>query len=81
MRVLIDFINSIKAVQSIVCKKSDTSRDIDWHRVTISAIFSFFRIRVEPTTEHPKENSLNLEEDLEEGLLNKEQKQAPRKKY
>ena len=32
--------------------------------------FPFFRIREEPTTEHPKENSLILEEDLQEGLLN-----------
>ena len=32
--------------------------------------FFYFRIREEPTTKHPKENSLNLEEDLKEGLLN-----------
>ena len=49
---------------------SDTSSDIEWQRVAISAKFSFFRIKVEPTYEHPKENSLNIEEDLEEGLLN-----------
>ena len=33
-------------------------------RVTISANFSFFQIREEPTTKDPKENSLNIEEDL-----------------
>ena len=32
--------------------------------MTISANFSFFQIREEPTTKHPKENSLDLEEDL-----------------
>ena len=32
----------------------------------ISASSSFFRIREESTTKHPKENSLNLKEDLEE---------------
>ena len=45
-----------------------TRNDNEWHnerqRVTISANFSFFQIREEPTTKHPKENSLNLEEDL-----------------
>ena len=32
-------------------------------------IFLFFE-GAEPTTEHPKVNSLNLDKDLEEGLLN-----------
>ena len=41
-----------------------TTNDNEWQRVTISANFSFFQIREEPTTKHPKENSLNLEEDL-----------------
>ena len=48
-----------------------TRNDSEWYnewqwiqRVTISANFSFFQIRKEPTTNHPKENSLNLEEDL-----------------
>ena len=35
-------------------------------RVAISANSSFFRIREESTTNHPKENPLNLKEDLEE---------------
>ena len=49
----------------------DTSSDIEWQRVAISANFSFFFwIRAEPTSEHSKDNSLNIEEDLEEGLLN-----------
>ena len=47
----------------------------------ILANFTFLRIREEPTTEQPQENSLNLEEDLEEELLNEEQKQAPKKEY
>ena len=41
-----------------------TASDNEWQWVTISANFSFFQIRKEPTTKHPKENSLNLEEDL-----------------
>ena len=40
----------------------------EWQRVTISANFSFFQIREEPTTKHPKENS--LKRTFEEGLLN-----------
>ena len=47
-----------------------TKNDNDWQRVVISVNFPFFRIKKEPTTKHSKENSLNLEEDLEEGLLN-----------
>ena len=44
---------------------SGTTSDNEWQRVTMSANFSFsFQIRCEPTTKHPKENSLNLEEDL-----------------
>ena len=59
---------------SIVYKKTDewyielqrvTTNDNEWQqvvqRVTISANFSFFQIREEPTTKHPKENSLNIE--------------------
>ena len=41
-----------------------TTSDKEWQRVTISANFSFFQIREEPTTKNPKENSLNIEEDL-----------------
>ena len=43
---------------------SGTTSDNEWQRVTISANFSFFQIREEPNTKHPKENSLNIEEDL-----------------
>ena len=43
---------------------SGTTSDNEFQRVTISANFSFFQIRGESTTKHPKENSLNLEEDL-----------------
>ena len=38
----------------------------EWQRAAISANSSFFRIREGSTTKHPKENSLNLKEDLEE---------------
>ena len=34
--------------------------------MAISANSSFFRIREESTTKYPKENPLNLKEDLEE---------------
>ena len=44
---------------------------IEWQRVTtndnewpLRLTFLFFQIREEPTTKHPKDNSLNLEEDL-----------------
>ena len=48
-----------------------TTSDKEWQTVVISANFPFFlRIREEPSTKHPKETSLNLEEDLEEELLN-----------
>ena len=43
---------------------SGTNSDNEWQWATISVNFSFFQIREEPTTNHPKENSLNLEEDL-----------------
>ena len=43
---------------------SGTTNDNEWQRVTISANFSFFQIREEATTEHPNENSLNIEKDL-----------------
>ena len=39
-----------------------TTSDNEWQRVTIRLIF--FQIREEPTTKHPKENSLNIEEDI-----------------
>ena len=42
----------------------------EWQTVVILVNFSFFWIREEPTTKHPKEKSLNLAEDLEEELLN-----------
>ena len=48
-----------------------TTSDKEWQWVIISANFLFFR--EEPTNRHPKENPLNLEEDLEEDLLNYEQ--------
>ena len=49
---------------------SGTTSDNKWQQVVISANFFFIRIREEPTTKHPTKNQLNLEEDLEEGLLN-----------
>ena len=58
-----------------------TTSDKEWQRVVqrmttnvnewpFQLIFLFFQIKEEPTTSYPKENFLNLEEDLEEGLLN-----------
>ena len=41
-----------------------TTRDNEWQRVSILASFPFFQIWEEVTTKHPKENSLNIEEDL-----------------
>ena len=41
-----------------------TTSDNKWQQVTILVNFSFLQIREEATTKHPKENSLNLEEDL-----------------
>ena len=52
---------------------SGAKADNEWQRMTqrvFRLIFSFFRLKEEPTTKHPKQNSLNLEEHLEEGLLN-----------
>ena len=44
---------------------SDTTSDNECQQVTIPANFSFFfQIKQEPTTKHPKENFLKLEEDL-----------------
>ena len=44
---------------------SGTTNDNECQRVTIPANFSFFfQIKEEYTTTHPKENFLNLEEDL-----------------
>ena len=38
-----------------------TTNENEWQRVTnLSAKFSFFQIREELTTNHPKENSLNI---------------------
>ena len=51
-------------------KTNGTTSDNEWQPVVISATFPFFRMTEEPTTKHPKENSLNLEEDLEKELLN-----------
>ena len=44
--------------------------DNEWQGVTISDNVCFCRIREEPTFKRPKDNSLNLEEDLGEGPLN-----------
>ena len=44
-------------------------------------IFLFLRIIEEPTTKNSKKNFLNFEEDLEEDLIDWEQKQPSKKKY
>ena len=45
---------------------SGTTSDNECQQVTIPANFLilFFQIKEEPTIKHPKENFLNLEEDL-----------------
>ena len=43
-----------------------TTNNNEWQGVAISANSSFFWIREESNTKHPKENRLNLKEDLEE---------------
>ena len=43
-----------------------TTNDKKWKRVAISANSSFYQMREESTTKHPKENPLNLKEGLEE---------------
>ena len=40
---------------------SDKESSNEWQQVIISANFSFFQIRQEPATKHPKENSLDIE--------------------
>ena len=48
--------------------------DNEWQRVTTNdnewLFWPIFIFREEPTKRHPKENPLNLQEDLEEDLLN-----------
>ena len=46
-----------------------TTSDTQWQGMAISANFHFFRITEEPKTKHPKENSLNIEENLEELIV------------
>ena len=67
---------------------SGTNSENAWQRMTkrdkkclFRLFFFFFQIRQQPSTKHLKENTLNLEEDLAEGLLNWGQEQAPKKKY
>ena len=56
--------NEWQRVVQRVIQRVATS-DKEWQRVAILAN-SFFLIREESTTKHPKENSLNIKEDLEE---------------
>ena len=53
-----------------------TTNDSERQGVTISANFSFLRIKEESTTKHVNENFLNFKENLGERLLNYKQKQA-----
>ena len=50
-----------------------TTSNNEWQQATISANFFFLQIREESTTkhptEHPKEHSLNLEDDSWRGLI------------
>ena len=57
--------HSVTIFWSIIKRQtSGTTRDSEWQRVTISVYFSFFQVREEPTTKHPEETSLSLEEVL-----------------
>ena len=56
---------------------SDNEWYNEWQRVTISANFSFFEIREEPTTKHPKKNSLNIEEDIWRRLIELRAEESP----
>ena len=51
-----------------------TKSDNEWQRVTTNdnewLFWPIFIFRDEPTKKYPKENPLNLQEDLEEDLLN-----------
>ena len=55
----------------------------EWQRIVILANFPLFLIREEPNTKRLKENSLTekLDENLDQYLLNLEQKQASQRKY
>ena len=62
--------------------------DSEWQRVTMNdnelsfqLNFLFFRLKEKPTIKYSKENSLSVEEVLEERLLNWELKKVPQKKY
>ena len=62
---------------------SGTTSDNEWQRMATSdnewpfRLIFFFQIRVEPTTKHPKENSLNLEEDLWRGPIELRAEKSP----
>ena len=45
-------------------KTTSRTSDKECQRVIIPANFTFLQITEEPTTKHPNENFLNLEEDL-----------------
>ena len=45
-------------------KTTSRTSDKECQRVIIPANFTFLQIKEEPTTKHPNENFLNLEEDL-----------------
>ena len=47
-----------------------TTNDKEWQRLVTLANFSYSRIKEEPATMRTKENSLNIQEDLEKRLLN-----------
>ena len=67
-------------------KKSGTTSDKEWQWVVISGELPFFRIREEPITKYPKEDSLNqipwVESWTETVELTADlAKQTPKKKY
>ena len=54
---------------------SDNDWYNEWQRITsdnewsLRLIFLYCELREEPTTKHPQQNSLNFQEDIQEGLL------------
>ena len=54
-----------------------TMSDKQWQRFTIPANFSFYQKKRNSSTKHAMENPLNIEQNL----LNEEQKEASKKKY
>ena len=58
-----------------------TTDDKEWNDIPVNFSFFFFQIKEEPTTKHPKEKFLHLEEDLWTKPIELRAETAPKKKY